>query len=467
MDGKRSQERTEVLVAEPADDLSNGHPEVLDIVLPRDGIDADAYDAVVRLQREGFTTYLVGGGVRDLLLGRQPKDFDISTAAEPRTVRRLFRNAQLIGRRFQIVHLRYGTRILEVSCFRKREAPADGGMRAPLACENNYGSPREDAFARDFTVNALFYDPVREVVIDHVGGFRDLKAGVLRTVGAPTTWFYEDPVRILRAAKFAGRLGFGLPPAERDAMRERASLLHICPPSRVTEELFRILESGASAGSYRTLWETGVLAELLPELHAFVEDDPTKADGGGELFRMLTLVDRLVVAHGGLPRDFLFAALFYPPLRRRVLAAAGGAPADGRLWGAEADEFLHERTLKLHIPRSYRARQRMLVSMTGNVLAGGTGRRLGRVLRQAVFPDMMALLRLHHRLYDDVAAVYDVLRAKARAAGLPVVPPTRPEMARLAPELGAARAAPDERRGDHGRRRGHHRPSRGGDGRPR
>jgi poly(A) polymerase len=388
-------------------------PRVLEVAFPEGAVDHDAYDAVLRLQREGFTTYLVGGGVRDLLLGRAPKDFDISTAAEPRVVRRLFRNARVIGRRFQIVHLRYGNRIFEVSCFRKREEPLDGGMREPLAAENNYGTPRDDAFARDFTVNALFYDPVKKLVIDHVGGLPDLDAAVLRSVGVPSVWYYEDPVRILRAAKFAGRLGFELPERERAAMRERASLLHICPPSRVTEELFRILESGAAAPSYRILRETGVLDEVLPEL--------TEPDRGGAhppLVPTLELIDRLVVAHGGLPRGFLYAALFYP-------AAHGRCRTDGRArpWGAAVEDWLEPRCAKLHIPRSWRARQRTLMSLCGTLLMRPESRtRLNRLPRQAIFPDLMALLRLHQRLFDDVRDLYDPLRRRADDLGIDVVP---------------------------------------------
>ena len=406
-------------------------PETLRIELPRRGIDDDALEAVRHLQSEGYTAYLVGGGVRDLLLGRQPKDFDISTSARPAVVRRLFRNAMLIGRRFQIVHLRFGPRVFEVSCFRKREEPPDGSMRPPLSSENTYGSPRDDAFARDFTVNALFYDPVRRVIIDHVGGMKDLQAGVLRSVGAAGTWFYEDPVRILRAAKFAGKLDFSLPDAEREAMRERAPLLHICPPSRVTEELFRILEGGSAAASYRILWETGVLAEVLPEL-----DDCIEPSGEGECctLALLQALDRLVRAHDGLPRDFLFSALFYPAVRARCndedgapgpaglpCCEAGGPP--GERWAAMAEEWLRERTLKLHIPRAYRARQRAVMTLAGNVLTPGHKIRLGRLPRQAAFPDLMALLRLHHRLFEDVSELYNALRRRADKLGVAIVPP--------------------------------------------
>lgn len=420
-------------------------PRVLDIAFQQGAIDLDAVDAVKRLQREGFTTYLVGGGVRDLLLGREPKDFDISTAAEPRVVRRYFRNARLIGRRFQIVHLRYGNRVFEVSCFRKREEPEDGGMREPLASENNYGSPREDAFARDFTVNALFYDPVQHLVIDHVGGLGDLEAGVLRSVGDPRVWYYEDPVRILRAAKFAGRLGFALPEEERAAMRERAELLHICPPSRVTEELFRILESGASSDSYRTLWETGVLEALIPEL---VEGLDPAAGADQDLFRMLRALDYLVVAHGGLPRAFLHAVLFYPTLRARLLDDdAGAGEENGPSWGAAVEDWLQERCLTLHIPRAYRARQRVLMSMIGHVLSQeGARRRIGRLVRQSTFPELMTLLRLHHRVFDDVSDVYNVLRRRAEEHSLDLVPSAHARP--LRPERGGTDG------GDHGRDHG-------------
>ena len=427
--------------------------KVLDVAFPRHAVDEDAHRAVLRLQKEGYTTYLVGGGVRDLLLGRKPKDFDISTAASPRAVRGLFRNARLIGKRFQIVHLRFGPRIFEVSRFRKRVVPEDGEMREPLASENTWGEPADDACARDFTVNALFYDPGTEQVIDHVGGYEDLKAGVLRSVGDPMIWYYEDPVRILRAAKFAGRLGFTLPDEERAAMRARAALLHICPPSRVTEEMFRILEGGASSPSYRVLWETGVLAELFPELNEVLEEE---SEGGGEpeTLRYLTQLDRLVLAHGGLPRELLFSALFHPSIRRRMLAARERGE-EIPPWGHMAEDWLQERAVTLHIPRAYRARQRVLMSILGR-LETSERVRLGRLPRQPAFPDLMTLLRLHERVWGGLAPVYNTLRRHADELGANVVPPGRRAGGRIAQRDGASgerRVQGDRRRG-RGRRRG-------------
>ena len=363
--------------------------------------------------------------MRDLLLGRRPKDFDISTAARPQVVRKLFRNARLIGRRFPIVHLRFGHRIFEVARFRRRDPPDDGGMREVLCHENTYGTPEDDAFARDFTVNALFYDPGLKVVLDYVDGLTDLEAGVLRSIGDPRVWHYEDPVRILRAAKFAGKLGFSLPDSEREAMGERAELLHVCPPSRVVEELFRILEGGSAAGSYRVLWETGVLAELLPELDAAM----TASGADGAVFRVLEALDRLVIAHSGLPRDFLFSMLFYPAVVERFFERS----PDGRLMpcvdptadslGVQVEEWLRERSMKLQIPRAYRARQRALMNIACRLLGPNGARRMGRLARQASFPDVMAMLRLHHRLFGDVAELYEPLRRRADELGLDIVPP--------------------------------------------
>ena len=172
----------------------------------RRNIDPDALKVLYRLKSHGFTAYLVGGGVRDLLLGRKPKDFDIATSAHPQAVKRLFRNCFIIGRRFRLCHVRFGKKVVEVSTFR-RLAEAQQGETL-IVRDNTFGTPEEDAFRRDFTVNALFYDIATFSVIDYVAGLEDLQQRLIRTIGDPATRFREDPVRMLRAVALAARLGF-------------------------------------------------------------------------------------------------------------------------------------------------------------------------------------------------------------------------------------------------------------------
>jgi poly(A) polymerase len=246
-------------------------------------IDPDAVKIVRRLHRFDHQAYLVGGCVRDLLLGRRPKDFDVSTSATPVEIRKLFRNCRIIGRRFRLAHIFFGPKIIETSTFRAPPDPQEqalGGRPAPapdgadearellIRRDNTFGTAEQDAVRRDFTVNGLFYDLATEQVIDYVGGLPDVRRRCIRTIGDPRIRFQEDPVRILRAVKFAARLGFSIDPATEAAMVEFRGLLTRCSPARVLEEVYRLLGSGQAAGTLRLLHATGMLAVLFPELHS-------------------------------------------------------------------------------------------------------------------------------------------------------------------------------------------------------
>jgi poly(A) polymerase len=251
--------------APPDDDPDSwGNP---DGAIPRDLIDTDAVKILRRLKRHGHAAYLVGGGVRDLLLGRTPKDFDVATSAKPEEVRRLFRNCRIIGRRFRLAHVFFREKIIEVSTFRALVDPvSENGDDLLIRTDNVFGSAEQDAVRRDFTVNGLFYDVESGEIIDYVGGRPDLERRVLRTIGDPDIRFREDPIRMLRAVKFAARLGFSLDPGTESALRRhRADILRSAPP-RVMEEVLRLLGGGAARPSFRLLAETGALGVLLPEL---------------------------------------------------------------------------------------------------------------------------------------------------------------------------------------------------------
>src|SRR5258708_7508337 len=200
--------------------------------ISRRDIDPDALKVLYRLHEHNFTAYLVGGSVRDLLLGRRPKDFDIGTSAHPQQVKKLFRNCWIIGRRFRLAHVKFGTKVIEVATFRRQVAPGEeivqNGVPAPnpatpegqhlIHHDNTFGTPEEDAFRRDFTLNALFYDIATFSVIDYVGGLDDLRARVVRAIGDPDVRLREDPVRMLRAVALAARLDFAIDPAVLDAI---------------------------------------------------------------------------------------------------------------------------------------------------------------------------------------------------------------------------------------------------------
>jgi len=279
--------------------------------LPIDKIDPDALFVMGKLRQAGFTAYLVGGSVRDLLLNKTPKDFDISTSAEPEQIKKLFRNAILIGRRFRLAHIRFGQKILEVSTFRSGNNEAD----TLITRDNEWGSPEEDVLRRDFTINGLFYDSSNHTVIDYVGGYEDLEKRLLRTIGQPFLRFKQDPVRMLRLLKFRARFGFEIDHDARIALLESRHEITKCSPARVLEEVLRMLESGASRSFIQLLSDYGFLQLLLPEIASFLESAE-----GEEIYSYLQEVDTNCY-HVHMPpvdRAILLCNLLYPILEKRI-----------------------------------------------------------------------------------------------------------------------------------------------------
>src|SRR3954447_18674652 len=254
--------------------------------ISRRDIDPDALKVLYRLRQYEYTAYLVGGSVRDLLLGRRPKDFDIGTSAHPYQVKKLFRNCWIIGRRFRLAHVKFGQKVIEVATFRRQVAPGEevvqDGVPAPdpstpegqhlVHHDNTFGTPEEDAFRRDFTVNALFYDIATFSVIDYVGGLDDLHERVIRSIGNPDVRFVEDPVRMLRAIVLAARLEFTVDPPVMDAIRRNAPEIARSAAARLVEEFYKILRSGASERAFCELAESGLLRWIAPELEQIEGD---------------------------------------------------------------------------------------------------------------------------------------------------------------------------------------------------
>jgi poly(A) polymerase len=239
--------------------------------ISRRDIDANVLKVLYRLAGAGFEAYLVGGGVRDLMLARKPKDFDVATSAHPQQVRELFRNSRLIGRRFRLVHVFFGRQNVEVATFRKQaEAVAD--TDDPLIrLDNTFGTPEEDAFRRDFTVNALFYSPQTFHVIDFPGGVDDLEARLIRTIGDPELRMREDPVRMMRAVRFAAKLGFEIEPATRAAIeRHRGDLAKASVP-RLVDETYKTLGQPEAAHALVLMEELGLLEYVIPILSAHLK----------------------------------------------------------------------------------------------------------------------------------------------------------------------------------------------------
>lgn len=230
-------------------------------------IDTHAYYVIHKLRKNGHIAYLVGGSVRDLLLKKKPKDFDISTSAKPEEIKKIFRNCILIGRRFRLAHIRFGRKVIEVATFRS----GDTEEKELVIRDNIWGSEEEDVIRRDFTINGLYYDPETQTVIDYVGGFDDIKKGLIRTIGKPHLRFIQDPVRMIRLIKFRARYNFEIDEKTYLALKESKREIINSSPARILEELFRMLESGASKKFFSLLHIHGILEELLPFISYFLK----------------------------------------------------------------------------------------------------------------------------------------------------------------------------------------------------
>jgi poly(A) polymerase len=252
--------------------------------LSRKNIDPEALKVLYRLKDRGFLAYLVGGGVRDLLLGRRPKDFDVCTNAHPQQVKKLFRNCFIVGRRFRLCHVRFERKVVEVSTFRRQAPEAEDGDTL-IRRDNTFGTPEEDAFRRDFTVNALFYDIATFSIIDYVGGLEDLESRLIRTIGDPGVRLREDPVRMLRAVALAARLSFLIDRDTLDAVRALRGEIVRSSPSRLIEEFYKILRQGAARATFQLLHEVGLLAYLMPAI------DQALAGGGAKALASLARLD--------------------------------------------------------------------------------------------------------------------------------------------------------------------------------
>jgi poly(A) polymerase len=316
------------------------------LVVPRAGhslsrrdIDPDALKVLYRLKEAGFKAYLVGGGVRDLLLARRPKDFDIGTSAHPYQVKKLFKNCFIIGRRFRLAHVKFGSnKVIEVATFRRQvtaeetapaEAAAAEASPSPehghlVHRDNSFGTDEEDAFRRDFTVNALFYDISTFSIIDYVGGLEDLRARVIRSIGDPDLRFREDPVRMQRAVSFAARLDFSLDTPVAQTIARLGANLALAAPARLMDEYHKILRSGAAQRTFAALREAGLLGALSRVL-----DDGAAADA---LPSSLARLDAYRQAFDTVPESLTNAILL-----GSLVVPLGFSPAGWPAWLEQKD----------------------------------------------------------------------------------------------------------------------------------
>ncbi|MFM7274590.1 MAG: polynucleotide adenylyltransferase PcnB [Gammaproteobacteria bacterium] len=332
-----------------------------------EAISPEALHVVRTLRDAGHDAYLVGGCVRDLLLGRRPKDFDVSTSAHPDEVHGLFRRSRIVGRRFQIVHVRSGREIIEVSTFRGHHSPgfdgdpdgagveddedssvcANSGM---LLRDNVFGTLEEDALRRDFTVNGLYYDPDLGEVVDYSTGVKDLAAGVLRVVGEPAQRFQEDPVRMLRAIRFAARLDFRIDPFAVAAIARCRQLIEAVPAARMFEEVLKLLLNGRGEATFLLMEQHRLFEPLFPETAQAIRRMPRHRN---LLVLALRNSDERLAQEKTVTPAFLFAALLWPPLLNRVERLAGrDLPPVAALHEA-ATELVAAQVRMVTIPRRF------------------------------------------------------------------------------------------------------------------
>lgn len=339
-----------------------------DVAFDESRIDPDVQKVLRRLSRHGHEAYLVGGCVRDLLLDRSPKDFDVATSARPEEVRELFRNSRIIGRRFRLVHVLFqGGKVIEVATFRRNpKDDTDEPSELLIRSDNVFGMASEDAVRRDFTMNALFYDIDARQILDWVGGMEDVERRVVHTIGDPETRFREDPVRILRALKFAGRLGFAITPDVYDAIVFCRETLAQAARPRLSEEILRLLRGGQARRTIYLAWETGVLDVLLPELSSLLYDEAREDGRGARQWRLLEHIDRRTNEVGPLDDTVLWTLLLLEPLKEACEGARDRNEA--------VEDFLEPLVERLAISRRYVDNIRRLVSVLPRISTGRAGR---------------------------------------------------------------------------------------------
>lgn len=315
-----------------------------------------ALEVVKTLTQAGHEAYLVGGCVRDLLLGRQPKDFDVATEAPPERVRELFRRCRLIGRRFRLAHVRMGRDVIDVATFRAAPQPGEDDVfdesqssiseAGQIMRDNVYGTIETDAVRRDFSINALFYDPVAEIVIDYVDGFTHLERRELVSIGDPIERFREDPVRMLRAIRFSESLGLAIPDDVREAILELGNLLHHVPPARMLDEVLKLFHSGHAQQILDRLREYGLFRFLFPFTEeSFIDDEVSIAELG------LRNTDGRIQKGKPVIPAFLFACMLWDPLRADMDKLLDNGMPQHRALMTAMDDILRDQSQYISIPK--------------------------------------------------------------------------------------------------------------------
>jgi poly(A) polymerase len=418
--------------------------------ISRKDIDKDTLHVLYKLKDANYESYLVGGAVRDLLIGRRPKDFDLATDARPNELKRLFRNSRVVGRRFKLVHVFFGPKNVEVATLRSMAEPAAPDEDLYIEEDNQWGDLESDAFRRDFTINALFYDIYDFAVIDYTGGVADLEAKIIRCIGDPRVRFQEDPVRMLRAIKFAARFGFSIEPATDAAIRALHAEIHKASRFRVTEEIFRILTQANRARGLTLLHDYGFLGDLYPNWLAAIGPD-----GLTQVQEFFTAVDERAEDEIYFPLEILTAGLFLPVLDDVDVAHDHFHHVASRVTGE-----VRQLGLAMDLPkRLINAAQELLRGQLYLLFFGHLTKRMHKYCSAPWFDLVWQLQLLAFGGMPELAEIQAAWRAARQNLGRPlggtVSSPDRRDIFSFRGNTGGGRFAPGERPGPHrGPRRG-------------
>ncbi len=361
--------------------------------ISRRRIPENVLKVLYRLHRSGYRAYLCGGSVRDLLMNRTPKDFDVATDAHPMEIRRLFRNSRIIGRRFRLAHIIFQDMIVEVSTFRREPERPSEEHELLITDDNTFGSPLQDARRRDFTINALFYNIADFSVIDFIGGLEDLNQKRVRVIGNPNIRFREDPVRMMRAIEFASRLEFDIEHETYEAiLRHKNEILKASPP-RVSEEILELLRRGWSRGAIRLMVDSGLLEPLLPEVHRTIAGERTPY-----FWKMLEVLDRTVQAGRKISDAVLLSVLLLPWVMEEIEAEE--QRRGGRMRIGEVLVFIRELVqpicARMALPAATRHQIEQALETLWRLLEPPADRRSQfRFVYREPFNDALALLELY------------------------------------------------------------------------
>jgi poly(A) polymerase len=394
--------------------------------ISRSNVSENALKVLYRLKNAGFGAFLVGGGVRDLLLGKHPKDFDIVTDAHPEQIKDLFRNARLIGRRFRLAHVRFGRDVVEVATFRAAVTGNGNGEHddrslsdsGRILRDNVYGTIEEDIWRRDFTVNALYYNIADFSVWDFTTGFEDIRSRTLRLIGDPQTRYREDPVRMLRAVRFAGKLGFELAPETAKPILELGSHLRDVPPARLFEEVLKLFQSGHAVRSFELLVQYDLLAYLFPSTSAVLAGEHGAA--ALDFIRQgLANTDARIAEDKPVTPMFLYAVLLWPAIKE--LTETLLPHADGNEFEAmneASHRVVTEQVIRTSLPKRFSAPMREMLAMQRrfNTRQGARAARLLEHKRFRAAYDFL-LLRAHcNEVETEVADWWTEIQQRQPAA---------------------------------------------------